>query len=44
LMALSPLATHAKLAELERVGPRETVVRRYRDTAEEVLAGYEDWS
>jgi glycosyltransferase involved in cell wall biosynthesis len=43
MMALSPIVTQAKLAELEAAGPRDATVRRYRDSAEEVLAGYEGW-
>jgi len=41
LMAFARIVTQAKLAELEAVGSRELVLRRYCDTAERVLADYE---
>jgi len=40
VMAAGRVVTQAKLAELEAVGPREAVERRYREVAEGVLAGY----
>ncbi len=42
LMACSPVVTQAKLAELETVGGRDAALRRYREVAEAVLAGYEN--
>jgi glycosyltransferase involved in cell wall biosynthesis len=42
IMACSRVVTQAKLAELEGVGPRDAVERRYLAIAEEVLAGYRD--
>jgi hypothetical protein len=33
--------TQAKLAELDALGSRDAVLRRYREVAEELLAGYE---
>lgn len=44
LMAMSRIATQAKLAELESTGGRERVLEGYRTTAERVLADYEGWS
>lgn len=40
-MAFYRLATCAKLEELEKVGPRESVEARYRQEAESVLSQYE---
>ena len=41
VMACSHIVTQAKLAELDALGSRDAVLRRYREVAEELLAGYE---